>query len=682
MREDTPAVSPERRGTALLDPRFLVAVVVLVVNDYWAKGVFGNVVTGKLSDFAGLIVFPVVIATIAQGILGSVAQITKRILSRIRLFAVGASGMVLAVIKLSPEAAGIVEDVLGFITRHPHQIIVDPTDLIGLFALGPAWLILGNPRPFSSWRWRRFARAGAFTFALVACLGSSSEFDGGWTLLEQQDEGTVVAVRDGYQADIVSDDSGQNWAPVERSQPISADELAQDEPRSDRPNFGPVCLTNTPQTCVRTARVDDGSVVEESRDGGSSWATVWSIEDTRAGWITEEYGIEGRILFGDIAILEDDTVLVTAAHLEPLRRDAATGQWSPTPAQVQTIPTQYLAAAIIVSLVLLGGVRRLRIGDIQGVPWICAAGVVGVGGYFVALDTVGPGTVLGLGMVVVSVVFLGALALNRASAAKAVGEEQSTQATVFALLGYPATAFVVSAPLALFANGAIGFASAWTATRVCVAFAPLVLGFLTPRLRKIAAAPAPPPPPSTPPAVAQGAVAPATVMSQLPPPTGVPEPQSPVSVGTSSVAQPAIYAPTGSLLATPFVAGVGAAICTRLLGSILMPVFVSINPRLIDGVGPRLLFFPLTYGALAAYWIFTVVTRAGLEVPNLRARAIGGSVLSVVVAVGALALASVVGSTVIGLLAAAALAGLPVLAVTYQPDRPSINEVEEPQPVP
>ena len=64
MREDTPAVSPERRGTALLDPRFLVAVVVLVVNDYWAKGVFGNVVTGKLSDFAGLIVFPVVIATI------------------------------------------------------------------------------------------------------------------------------------------------------------------------------------------------------------------------------------------------------------------------------------------------------------------------------------------------------------------------------------------------------------------------------------------------------------------------------------------------------------------------------------------------------------------------------------------------------------------------------------------
>ena len=335
---ESPLAPRTRQTGALLDPRFLLALVVLVVNDHWAKGVFGNVITGKLSDFAGLIVFPVVLATIAQAILGSVAPVTERILFRIRLVAVAASGMLLTAIKVSPEAARIVEDVLAFITRHPHQIIVDPTALIGLFALVPAWLILGNPRPVNySWRWRRIVRAGAFTFALVACLGSSSNDDGGWTKLEQQDEGTVVAVRNGYRADIVSDDAGRSWAPVERSQPTPADDLAQDEPSPDRPNFGPVCLSGTPQTCVRTARVDDGSVVEESRDGGSSWATVWSIEDIRAGWITEEYGFNGRIFFGDIAVLEDDTVLVTAAHLEPLRRDAATGQWSPTPAQVLSL---------------------------------------------------------------------------------------------------------------------------------------------------------------------------------------------------------------------------------------------------------------------------------------------------------------------------------------------------------
>lgn len=36
----------------------LLAVVVLVVNDQWGKSAWPGLLTGKLSDFAGLAAFP------------------------------------------------------------------------------------------------------------------------------------------------------------------------------------------------------------------------------------------------------------------------------------------------------------------------------------------------------------------------------------------------------------------------------------------------------------------------------------------------------------------------------------------------------------------------------------------------------------------------------------------------
>jgi hypothetical protein len=36
---------------------FIFALLLLLLNDFWLKGLFGNWFTGKLSDFAGLFVF-------------------------------------------------------------------------------------------------------------------------------------------------------------------------------------------------------------------------------------------------------------------------------------------------------------------------------------------------------------------------------------------------------------------------------------------------------------------------------------------------------------------------------------------------------------------------------------------------------------------------------------------------
>lgn len=42
----------------LLHPAFIVGLLFLLLNDHYWKGLYGNWLTGKLSDFAGLLIFP------------------------------------------------------------------------------------------------------------------------------------------------------------------------------------------------------------------------------------------------------------------------------------------------------------------------------------------------------------------------------------------------------------------------------------------------------------------------------------------------------------------------------------------------------------------------------------------------------------------------------------------------
>lgn len=43
----------------LLHPLFIICLLTLILNDFYLKSFYSNDITGKLSDFAGLIVFPV-----------------------------------------------------------------------------------------------------------------------------------------------------------------------------------------------------------------------------------------------------------------------------------------------------------------------------------------------------------------------------------------------------------------------------------------------------------------------------------------------------------------------------------------------------------------------------------------------------------------------------------------------
>ncbi|MDI1450571.1 hypothetical protein [Polyangium sp. 6x1] len=147
---------------ALLHPLWLGSLALLALNDHVLKGagILPGALTGKLSDFAGLVVAPALLATLLR--LGS---------RRSLFFAHLATGAVFAAIKLSPAAARGFE-ALAALTPFPWQITVDPTDLMALPALALAWRVLlpAMQRPLPE---RPLVQRTAVVFGSLACAATS-----------------------------------------------------------------------------------------------------------------------------------------------------------------------------------------------------------------------------------------------------------------------------------------------------------------------------------------------------------------------------------------------------------------------------------------------------------------------------------------------------------------------------
>ena len=117
------------RPRDLLHPVSLAALAVLIVNDRFLKAAWPSWWTGKLSDFAGMMVFPLVLAAV----LGH------------RKACVIATMIAFALIKTWPPATALAEHVLAWFNGDVI-IVRDPTDLLALpFALW-AWPVLDDVR--------------------------------------------------------------------------------------------------------------------------------------------------------------------------------------------------------------------------------------------------------------------------------------------------------------------------------------------------------------------------------------------------------------------------------------------------------------------------------------------------------------------------------------------------------
>jgi len=147
---------------ALYHPLWLVSLGLLVLNDHFLKGsgILPAVLTGKLSDFAGLVVAPALLVVLLR-------------LSSRRSFVMAnvATGIVFVGIKVFPAVARVFESIAGLGPFSWH-ITVDPTDLVAVPALFVSYRVfvraMQQPLPE-----RPVAKRGLVMAGSVACMATS-----------------------------------------------------------------------------------------------------------------------------------------------------------------------------------------------------------------------------------------------------------------------------------------------------------------------------------------------------------------------------------------------------------------------------------------------------------------------------------------------------------------------------
>lgn len=151
---------PLRPSRVLLHPLWLAALVTLVLNDHVLKhSIYSGVITGKLSDFAGLLVAPILLATLlrvrtSRGFIGALA----------------ATGAVFACINVSHELAALFDATVSTII--PFVTVTDPTDLIALIML-PFGFVVFVPVMRAEARPRKQLEFGIAMVGGAACMATS-----------------------------------------------------------------------------------------------------------------------------------------------------------------------------------------------------------------------------------------------------------------------------------------------------------------------------------------------------------------------------------------------------------------------------------------------------------------------------------------------------------------------------
>ena len=133
------------RADGLLHPLALLALGTLVLNDHLLKGTAPGLLTGKLSDLAGLVFFPLLLQALVE-VLDRREPFRPR--RSVLLGAALLSAMVFSAINLWPPAGDLYRWTLGTLQWPFHALqgglgtplrptlhTVDPTDLLALPAV-------------------------------------------------------------------------------------------------------------------------------------------------------------------------------------------------------------------------------------------------------------------------------------------------------------------------------------------------------------------------------------------------------------------------------------------------------------------------------------------------------------------------------------------------------------------
>ena len=145
-----------------MHPFWWMCMLLLVVNDHVLKGagMLPEWLTGKLSDFAGLVVAPVCLV--------SLLRLQKRWAKAVVF---GSVAFVFAALQLSDTLVRVVQDCASVVGLS-WRIWPDPTDLIALPILLVAWRISSSDHAWFGKTQARL-RTGVGMVGAVACLATS-----------------------------------------------------------------------------------------------------------------------------------------------------------------------------------------------------------------------------------------------------------------------------------------------------------------------------------------------------------------------------------------------------------------------------------------------------------------------------------------------------------------------------
>ena len=172
---------------ALGSPVWWGALALLVLNDHVLKGadLLPGALTGKLSDVAGLVVAPVLLATL-------LGLRTRRGVALSHI----AVGLGFGLLQL-PAVAIAVEATTAALGL-PWRVTPDPTDLLALVALGLSWSCFGGSSAGERAPARRLTpvHAVASGLGLLACVATS--YDEGFYACEDEEVQVTVGLEDNY----------------------------------------------------------------------------------------------------------------------------------------------------------------------------------------------------------------------------------------------------------------------------------------------------------------------------------------------------------------------------------------------------------------------------------------------------------------------------------------------------
>jgi hypothetical protein len=289
----------------LLHPATLIALALLLLNDHLLRRVWPSALTGKLGDVAWLFFAPVVLAVLIE------LPWPRRLLRERGLagpLGFCLVGGIFALTKTVPSCHAAVVAAASTLFGFAVGWRRDPTDLIALSVLAPAWLLWRRAPPCS----RPNRRACGLVIAAAALLTMANAPDYpppryGYYCAWAADGKLLVS---GSYTTTISTDGGITWQQYTQSPPVFCPSStgAQDDER---------VLIDPSRAGVRYRYTPGGEIIERSVDAGLTWQADFRLapkyEAAAARKDVGGYGNIMRIPLPVTAVVEPRTGTVVFA---------------------------------------------------------------------------------------------------------------------------------------------------------------------------------------------------------------------------------------------------------------------------------------------------------------------------------------------------------------------------------